>query len=111
MSPPVFFTRSAERDLEAISRYIRNRDGAERSHAVAERIRGLLELLEGQPEAGSVPAELAVHGITEFRQLVSSPYRVIYTYTQDAVYVLLIADGRRDFQAMLKQRMLTPDGH
>ena len=42
----------------------------------------------------------------EFREIFSKPYRIIYRVMAEDVYVLLIADGRRDMQALLLRRLL-----
>ena len=34
------------------------------------------------------------------------PYRIIYRVMGDGVYVLVIADGRRDMRALLGRRLL-----
>ncbi len=34
------------------------------------------------------------------------PYRIIYRVTEDDVYVLVIADGRRNMRALLERRLL-----
>lgn len=106
MKAKVHFTKGAEADLREISRYILKRDGADRAREAINRLQDAILLLESQPEAGSVPAELAPLGITDYRQLVSPPFRIIYTQVGDHVYVLVVADGRRDFQSLLKWRLL-----
>ncbi|MFA5550895.1 MAG: type II toxin-antitoxin system RelE/ParE family toxin [Trueperaceae bacterium] len=106
MNARVHFTKGAEADLLEISRYIRRRDGAGRAREALVRLQEMVALLETQPEAGSVPEELASLGITSYRQLVSPPYRIIYSHVGDHVYVLVVADGRRDFQSLLKRRLL-----
>lgn len=106
MNAKVHFTEGAEADLLKLSRYIRKRDGAGRAQEALDQLKETIMLLETQPEAGSVPEELASLGITEHRQLVSPPFRIIYTQAGDHVYVLVIADGRRDFQSLLKRRLL-----
>ena len=106
MNAKVRFTKGAEADLLEVRRYIRKRDGAVRAREALDRLKETIMLLETQPEAGPVPEELASLGITEYRQLVSPPFRVIYMLVDDHVYVLVIADGRRDFQSLLKRRLL-----
>jgi toxin ParE1/3/4 len=53
-----------------------------------------------------VPQELQALGISDFRQLLLAPYRLIYRVAGDTVYVFVIADGRRDMQALLERRLL-----
>ena len=40
-------------------------------------------------------------GIRQFK-----PYRIVYQVLGETVYVMLIADGRRDMQALLQRRLL-----
>ena len=58
------------------------------------------------PLRGRYPTELAEIGILEYREVSVTPYRVIYLLSGDYVYVLVIADGRRDLQALLERRLL-----
>jgi toxin ParE1/3/4 len=45
-------------------------------------------------------------GIREYRQAHFKPYRLIYRVTGKQVFIYIIADGRRDMQALLSRRML-----
>ena len=56
--------------------------------------------------AGAFPRNSAGLGIQTFRQLVISPYRIVYRVIGQEVFVLLVADGRRDVQALLERRLL-----
>jgi toxin ParE1/3/4 len=102
----VRLTRGAEADLEAIYEYLaehRSRDDA------AEFLESLLQrigTLESFPIRGSVPRELEALGIAEFRQLLFGHFRLIYRIVDQCVFVSLIADGRRDMQALLERRVL-----
>ena len=58
------------------------------------------------PERGSYPKELVSLGIKEYRQTFFKPYRMIYRVTDSQVIIYLIADGRRDMQAVLARRLL-----
>ena len=46
-------------------------------------------------------------GIRDFRQILLPPYRLIYRVMDGTVFILLIADGRRDVQALLERRLLS----
>ena len=52
------------------------------------------------------PKELVCLSINEYRQTFFKPYRVIYRITGGQVIIYLIADGRRDMQAVLARRLL-----
>ena len=40
------------------------------------------------------------------KQVFFKPYRIIYTIRREDLYVLLIADGRRDTESLLQSRLL-----
>ena len=65
-----------------------------------------MKALERFPERGRHPAELLTLGIREYRETFFKPYRIIYYVDGKRVYVALIADGRRDMQALLERRLL-----
>ena len=52
------------------------------------------------------PPELRALGIKQYREIFFKPYRLIYQVLDQRVYVMLIADGRRDMQALLERRLL-----
>ncbi|MDR3556638.1 MAG: hypothetical protein P4L55_17950 [Syntrophobacteraceae bacterium] len=45
-------------------------------------------------------------GLREYREIYFKPYRIIYRVLAETVYVMVIADGRRDMQALLQSRLL-----
>lgn len=99
-------TKGAERDLAEIVAFLAERE----SPRVAERIlEGLLDAahhLATFPDRGSCPKELLKLGIREFRQAICPPYRLIYRMAGNQVFLLLVADGRRNFQSLLERRVL-----
>ena len=64
--------------------------------------------LSENPQRGAYPKELLAIGLQEYREIFFKPYRIIYRIINNNVYVLLIADGRRDMQALLQRRLLQP---
>jgi len=44
--------------------------------------------------------------LREYREIFFKPYRIIYRVMAESVYVLVIADSRRDMQTLLQRRML-----
>lgn len=102
----VELTQGAEDDLEAIFDYLSEHRSRDDAVALLDAFAGKIEALEQFPLRGSVPKELDGFGIKEFRQLLLHPYRLIYRVAGNRVFVLLIADGRRDMQALLERRLL-----
>jgi toxin ParE1/3/4 len=102
----VFLTADAARDLEELHDYVVWHDAPGKSEHLLERIERTFSSLSEYPERGAYPKELLTLGIREYREIFFKPYRVIYRVMGDAVYVLLIADGRRDMQTLLQRRLL-----
>ena len=102
----VLLTEDAGSDLEELYDYIAAHDAPAKAEHVLERIAKVIEALATFPERGSHPKELLALGIRDYRQTFFKPYRVIYRVFGERVYVYLIADGRRDMQALLQRRLL-----
>ena len=106
MSSLVLLTDDAAQDLEEIHDYIARHDSISRANHVLVRIERVFANLADSPHRGRHPNELLDVGIREYREVFFKPYRLIYRATDDEVYVLVIADGRRDMLALLERRLL-----
>ena len=102
----VQLTDDATRDLEEICDYIDRHDVPGRADYVLEQIEKAFSILSEYPERGNYPTELLDIGIREYREIFFRPYRIIYRVMENNVYVLLIADERRDMQTLLQRRLL-----
>jgi toxin ParE1/3/4 len=102
----VSITPGAERDLEEIAEYIADHDSSLKADQVLERCLQVIEGLKTLPGRGSIPREPLSLGMRDFRQVFFKPYRVIYRIAGRKVFILLIADGCRDLQALLARRLL-----
>jgi toxin ParE1/3/4 len=101
----VFLTDDAARDLDELYDYIGLHDAPQKADYVLEQIERALYRLSEFPERGAYPKELVALGIHEYREIFFKPYRMIYRVIDKKVYVLLIADGRRDMQTLLERRL------
>jgi len=103
----VRLTEGAEQDLEAIyARMIENRS-TEETDTLLDKFLDTIGTLERFPWRGSIPKELDALGIAEYRQILLIPYRLIYRVIGATVFIMVIADGRRDMQALLEFRLLS----
>ena len=102
----VFLTDDAVRDLEELYDYIALHDVPQKADYVLDQIERVFSRLSEFPERGAHPKELRALGIREYREIYFKPYRIIYRVIDKNVYVLLIADGRRDMQTLLQRRLL-----
>ncbi len=106
MSYRVFLTDDATRDLEDLYDYIESYDTPEKADYVLDKIEEASLNLSEYPERGAYPNELLAVGLREYREIYFKPYRIIYRVIADSVYVMVIADGRRDMQTLLQRRLL-----
>ena len=102
----VFLTDDAARDLEDLYYYIELHDVPGKADHVLEQIEKGFSSLSENPQRGAYPKELLAIGLQEYREIFFKPYRIIYRVMAENVYVLVIADGRRDMQALLQRRLL-----
>ena len=109
MTFAVLMTADAACDLEGIYQYIAVHDAPGKADHVLTNIEKVFGSLSESPERGVYPKELLALGIRDYREIFFKPYRVIYRVAGDTVYVLLIADGRRDMQTLLQRRLLSAD--
>jgi toxin ParE1/3/4 len=106
MAFPVHLTEDAALDLEEICDHFDRNDMADRTAQVLDHVEEVLSVLSTHPHMGNYPPELSNLGIHDCRETRTGPYRVIYRVMNGSVYVLLIADGRRDMQTLLQRRLL-----
>jgi toxin ParE1/3/4 len=102
----VLLTAGAERDLEEIYDYIAEFDSPRSADRVLKRLLEVAKSLAAFPQRGAYPRELLAIGIRDYRQSFFKPYRVIYRIVEERVLVYVIADGRRNMQALLARRLL-----
>ena len=105
----VRFDIEAERDLEGIADYLAARASPDRALEFIGAIRQQAETLSTFPERGAAPKELDRLGVRQYRQTLLKRYRIFYEVADAAVVILLIADGRRDMDALLSKRLLGRD--
>ena len=106
MSFEVLLTEGAARDLEDIFDGIARRDDPGNATYVLDRIEAVFTGLSEFPERGAHPRELLELGIRKYREVFFKPFRIIYRVSDAKVFVLLVADGRRDMRALLQRRLL-----
>lgn len=101
----VEFAAVAQGDLQAIVEFI-TADDPGAAIRVFERIEARCATLNQMPERGRVVPELAAFGIHTYRELVVSPWRVVYRVSGRTVSVLAVVDGRRNIEDVLLDRLV-----
>jgi len=103
----VHLTEDASQDIVELYDYIALYDTRAKADYVLNEIEKLFMALNEMPKRGSYPEELLALGIREYRELYFKPYRIIYRIIGEAVFILLITDGRRDMQSLLERRLIS----
>ncbi len=106
MTLQIFLTNDALRDLEELYDYIASHDAPGKADYVLDQIEKAFSSLSENPERVAYPKELLAVGFREYREIFFKPYRIIYRVMSENVYVMVIADGRRDMQTLLQRRLL-----
>jgi len=101
----VLWSKTAEQDLFAIIAFIHDvsPQAAIKDFAKIKDKTGDLLLF---PERGRVVPELLAQGIAHYRELIIRPWRVIYRFSADTVYVLAVIDSRRNVEDILLGRLI-----
>lgn len=105
MTFQIFLTDDASRDLEELYDYIASHDAPGKADYVLDQIEKAFSSLSENPERGAYPKELLAIGLREYPEIFFKPYRIIYRVMDENVYVMVIADGRRDMQTRLQRRL------
>ena len=100
------WTDVARRDLESIIRYRAANENAGSARILASRLLTRAETLAGNPERCRVVPELRAEGLTNYRELIVKPYRLLFRIDRRDVILLGILDGRRDLEELLLERTL-----
>jgi toxin ParE1/3/4 len=107
MNRPVRITAAAKRDLEEIHDWIAQHDSPAKANYALNRLVAAANSIAALPGRGSRPTELPPGLKMDYRQVFFKPYRVIYRVTRTEIVIHLIADGRRNLQSLLFDRLTT----
>lgn len=101
----VLWTETARRDLEQILAFIAESSPANAAAAM-ERIEGRCGELNRLSARGRTVPELLAIDVVAYRELVEGPWRIVYRYDDEAVYVVAVLDARRDLTSLLLARLV-----
>jgi toxin ParE1/3/4 len=101
----VKWTDTAVQDLAEIVKFISAANPANALN-VLRQIGNKANDLYILPDRGRVLPELREVEISIYRELLISPWRIIYRYERNTVFVLAVLDGRRELSGILLDRLL-----
>ena len=101
----VRWSETSENDLKSIINYIAE-DSPSRAYEVFKAIKARASSLNRYPDRGRIVPELQDQGVTQYRELIVAPWRIIYRISEEAVYVLAVMDSRQNVEDILLKRLL-----
>jgi len=101
----VCWTSTARSDLEEIINYIAE-DSVSNALSVLDKLEAKAATLSLQPDRGRLVPELSRLGVCQYRELIESPWRIIYRIEINSVFVLAVVDSRRDLASILLHRLV-----
>lgn len=100
----VLWTDTAQQDLTEIVEYIAQ-DSVDDALAILHKLETKAALLITLPNRGRIVPELLHTGISQYRELISAPWRIVYRVEDRRVMVMAVLDSRRDLQVVLLNRL------
>jgi Plasmid stabilization system protein len=101
----VFWTQTAQQDLEKIIEYIAA-DNNIQARRVYLTIKQKADNLRQMPLQGRIVPELRYYCILIYRELIIPSWRIIYKTEEKKVWVLAVIDGRRNLEDLLLERFI-----
>ncbi len=101
----VRWSETSENDLKGIIDRIAQ-DSPSRAYDILRNIKTKVLALRSFPERGRIVPELQDQGIIQYRELIVSPWRIIYRISEKAGYVLSMIDSRQNVEDILLKRLL-----
>lgn len=101
----VLWTKTAIEDLDSIIEYI-SIENPNNSLRILHKIKKKSALLYKNPSQGRIVPELGHYNIISYREIIVSPWRILYRIESKNVYVLAVIDGRRNLEDILLNRII-----
>jgi len=102
----VIWSETSEKDLMGIVEYIAA-DSPSNAYEIFKKIKQKASSLYTFPYRGRIVPELQDQGIILCRELIVSPWRIIYRISEKAVYVLSVLDSRQNVEDILLKKLIS----
>lgn len=100
----VRWSATSENDLIAIVQYIAD-DNPHQAYEIFKNIKDRASNLRVFPNRGPIVPELLEQGVTQYRELIIPPWRIIYRGSANKIYVLSVLDSRQNVEDILLRRL------
>ena len=101
------WTKNAKDDLLDIITCIKADDSPTTAKNVSKKLKDKAQSSHFFPLKGRVVPELQVEGIVHYREIIVSPWRIIYKVGNDTVYIMSIIDSRQNLDDLLLKKILS----
>jgi len=101
----IVWAHIAENDLKEIIDYIAI-DSPANALKIFKKIKNKASSLYSMPERCRIVTELKDQGIMQYRELIVSPWRIMFRITEMKVYILSVLDARRNIEDILLKRLV-----
>lgn len=99
------WTLNAKNDLLGIIEYI-EKDSPSAANEVYLKIKKSTKSSRFFPLKARTVPELQTQGITNYREVVVNPWRIVYKVGRDAVYIMAVLDSRQNLEDLLLQKLI-----
>ena len=100
----VLWSDAARLDLQEILSFVAF-DSPENARKILERLERRCSNLARFPERGRLVPELKAVDVLTYRELIEIPWRIIYRFEANRVYVMAVLDERRNLSGLLLERL------
>ena len=101
----VVWAPAARDDLDDVVRRIEDESPSQAAR-ILHLIRARAQALELFPSRCRVVPEVKEWGVTSYRELIVSPWRIVFRIEAGTIWVVAVVDGRRDMEEVLLQRLI-----
>ena len=101
----IIWTSIAKNDLKNIIEYI-SVNSPQNAIKILKKIKKKASNLYTLSERGRIVPELQGQGISQYRELVIPPWRLIYRIDERKIYVLSVIDSRQNVEDILLNRLI-----
>jgi plasmid stabilization system protein ParE len=100
----VLWSHTAQQDLTEIINYIAQ-NSVGNALVILDKLEAKAAFLTTLPDRGRIVPELLDTGISQYREIISAPWRIIYRTENNRVLIMAVLDSRRDLQTLLLNRL------
>lgn len=101
----VLWAKTAEEELTSIIQYIHSENPLAAKDNL-KKIKNKTSNHDSLPHRGRIVPELREQGILQYRELIISPWRIVYRISESNVYVLSVIDSRQNIEDILLNRLV-----